>query len=97
MRVNGSTIKLRFKFSDGLKCKGDKLNSFAIAGADKIFYPAQASIDKDTVVVTSKKVKKPVAVRYGWANNPPCNLYNSNDLPASPFRTDNWPDYLVGE
>jgi sialate O-acetylesterase len=97
MRVKGSTIKLKFNFSDGLKCKGDKLNSFAIAGTDKVFYPAQAIIDKDTVVVSSDKVKKPVAVRYGWANNPPCNLYNSSDLPAAPFRTDDWVTYQVAK
>jgi sialate O-acetylesterase len=97
MRVKGNTIKLKFNFSDGLKCKGDKLNSFAIAGSDKVFYPAQAIIDKDTVVVSSDKVKKPAAVRYGWANNPPCNLYNSSDLPAAPFRTDDWVTYQVAK
>jgi len=40
------------------------------------------------VVVSSNEVKAPVAVRYGWANNPPCFLYNAADLPAAPFRTD---------
>jgi sialate O-acetylesterase len=45
----------------------------------------------DTVLVSSPEVKVPVAVRYGWADNPDCNLYNGADLPASPFRTDNWP------
>lgn len=97
MRIKGNTIKLKFNFSDGLKCKGDKLNSFAIAGVDKIFYPAQAIIDKDTVIVSSDKVKTPVAVRYGWANNPPCNLYNSADLPAAPFRTDDWVSFQVAK
>ena len=97
MRVKGNTIKLQFNFNDGLKCKGDKLNSFAIAGNDKLFYPALAYIDNNTVMVSSDKVKKPVAVRYGWANNPPCNLYNSADLPANPFRTDDWTSYQVAE
>ncbi|MEI6521521.1 MAG: sialate O-acetylesterase [bacterium] len=97
MRVKGNTVILKFNFSDGLKCKGDKLNSFAIAGADKVFYSPQATIDKDTVVVSSDQVNKPVAVRYGWANNPPCNLYNSADLPAAPFRTDDWVSYQVAK
>jgi len=41
--------------------------------------------------VSSKDVPKPLAVRYAWANNPECNLYNKEGLPASPFRTDDWP------
>ncbi|MFA6567861.1 MAG: hypothetical protein WCS96_06585 [Victivallales bacterium] len=44
-----------------------------------------------SMVVSNPQVPKPVAVRYAWAENPVCNLYNSSDLPASPFRTDNWP------
>jgi len=69
-----------------------ELAGFAIAGADKNWVWAQAKIDGNTVVVSSDKVASPVAVRYGWANNPPCNLYNKEGLPASPFRTDDWPE-----
>jgi sialate O-acetylesterase len=64
--------------------------SFAIAGADHKFYWADARIDGETVVVSSSKVLKPVAVRYAWADNPEVNLYNGANLPASPFRTDDW-------
>ncbi|MEI6500137.1 MAG: sialate O-acetylesterase, partial [Armatimonadota bacterium] len=49
----------------------------------------------DTVVVYSRKVASPVAVRYAWGDNPRCNLYNAADLPASPFRTDEWPGVTV--
>ncbi len=52
---------------------------------------ADARIEGETVIVSSPKVSKPVAVRYAWADNPITNLYNRVDLPASPFRTDDWP------
>jgi sialate O-acetylesterase len=58
---------------------------FALAGADRKFFWAEAQIDGDTVVVHSDKVKEPKFVRYAWANNPACNLYNKEGLPASPF------------
>ena len=63
----------------------------AIAGEDHKFFWADARIEGDTVVLSSKDVAKPVAVRYGWADNPAVNLYNGANLPASPFRTDEWP------
>ena len=64
---------------------------FALAGADSIFYWAdKATIVENTVVLESDEVKNPVHVRYGWADNPDCNLYNKAGLPASPFRTDNF-------
>jgi sialate O-acetylesterase len=68
-----------------------ELEGFAICGEDKQWVWADAKIDGDTVVVWSDKVAKPVAVRYGWANNPNTNLYNKAGLPASPFRTDDFP------
>ena len=67
-----------------------ELKGFAIAGEDKKFVWAEAKIEGDSVVVWSDAVSKPVAVRYAWGNNPECNLYNKQGLPASPFRTDNW-------
>ncbi|MFW6290634.1 MAG: sialate O-acetylesterase, partial [Mariniphaga sp.] len=69
------------------------LKGFTIAGDDRKFYWAKAEIiDEITVIVYSENVPKPVAVRYGWANNPDdVNLYNAEGLPANPFRTDNWP------
>jgi sialate O-acetylesterase len=73
------------------------LVGFAIAGADQTFHRADAVIEEDNqVIVSSPEVAKPVAVRYGWADYPVANLYSSSGpgsdpLPASPFRTDEWP------
>lgn len=66
------------------------LEGFAICGADKQWVWADAKIEGNTVVATSDKVAAPVAVRYAWADNPTCNLYNGANLPASPFRTDDF-------
>jgi len=63
-----------------------ELKGFAIAGADHKFVWASATIDGDSVIVSSPDVHAPQAVRYGWANNPEVNLYNKDGLPASPFR-----------
>ncbi len=94
MKVEGNRIRLFFDHAqDGLMSKGGgKLQGFAIAGADRKFVWAEAMIDGKTVVVSSPQVAKPVAVRYAWAINPVCNLYNHAGLPASPFRTDAWPE-----
>lgn len=91
-QVDGNKIVLSFDHTDGgLKSgNGQSLQGFAIAGRDHKFYWAKAEIAGDKVIVSSPEVPFPVAVRYGWSNNPDCNLYNSADLPASPFRTDDW-------
>ena len=68
-----------------------ELTGFAVAGADRKFYWAAARIDGNRVIVSSPDVPRPAAVRYGWADNPRCNLYNAEHLPAVPFRTDSWP------
>ncbi len=65
-----------------------EVEGFAIAGADQKWVKADAKIEGDHVVVSSPEVAHPTAVRYGWADNPRCNLYNKEGLPASPFRTD---------
>lgn len=70
--------------------KDKQLVGFTVAGEDKMFHPATAAIEGDTVVVTCEKVSSPVAVRYGFVNFPVCNLFNKAGLPASPFRTDDW-------
>ena len=70
---------------------GSQLEGFAICGEDKKWVWADAKIQGKTVVVSSDKVPSPVAVRYAWSDNPTCNLYNSAGLPASPFRTDDFP------
>ena len=96
MEIEGNKVRIFFKHTgNGLVCKGDKLSGFAIAGEDKKFVWAEAKIEGDTVVVWSDKVEKPVVVRYAWADNPDCNLYNKEGLPAVPFRTD-VPPYLKG-
>jgi sialate O-acetylesterase len=92
MAVDDGKIRLSFTHVDGgLEAKGGKLTSFAIAGADRKFVWADAVIKGDSVIVSSPSVPVPVAVRYAWASNPDCNLYNKVGLPASPFRTDDWP------
>jgi len=92
MTVDGDKVRLKFKHAyDGLEAKGDTLKGFAVAGEDHKWVWADAEIVRnDTVVVRSDKVSKPVAVRYAWASNPVCNLYNKAGLPAVPFRTDDW-------
>jgi sialate O-acetylesterase len=70
---------------------GAKLIGFTICGQDRKFHHADARIEANTVVVTSDAVPEPVAVRYGWADHPVCNLFNVEGLPASPFRTDDFP------
>lgn len=68
-----------------------ELEGFATCGEDRKWVWADAKIDGDTVLVGSEKVPDPVAVRYGWTANPTVNRYNRVDLPASPFRTDDFP------
>ena len=95
-KARGETIFRRaatFLHADGsLMAKDGPLTGFAVAGKDMRFSPAEARIEGDTVIVRSREVPQPVAVRYAWENDPRCNLYNGAGLPASPFRTDNWPD-----
>jgi sialate O-acetylesterase len=87
---NGKAV-IRFRnVGGGLVAKDDQFKGFAIAGQDRKFVWATATIEGDSVVVWSEKVAKPAAVRYEWADNPECNLYNKEGLPASPFRTDDW-------
>jgi sialate O-acetylesterase len=90
MGVDGNKAILKFDhLGGGLAAAGGPLGGFAIAGDDGKFVWADAKIDHDTVVVSSKKVEKPTAVRYGWSNNADlANLTNKAGLPAVPFRTD---------
>jgi sialate O-acetylesterase len=92
MRRDGNKIALEFDHVGGrlVAQHDDPLTGFAIAGADRRFVWADARIEGQTVVVSSEQVREPVAVRYAWADNPVCNLYNEAGLPASPFRTDDW-------
>jgi sialate O-acetylesterase len=74
-----------------IKGNSEKLQGFEIAGADKKFYPADAVIKGNLIVVSSDKVTSPASVHFGWADDAGiCNLFNKEGFPASPFRTDNW-------
>jgi sialate O-acetylesterase len=91
-RITGNKITIHFSNTGtGLTTKdGKTVIGFAIAGDDKKFYWADATIKGNSVVVYSKNVLNPIAIRYGWADNPACNLTNKEGLPAVPFRTDSW-------
>ena len=97
--VKGDAIRVTFdQAGAGLKSRdGGALKRFEIAGADKVWKWADAKIDgSDAVLVHSAEVKAPAAVRYAWASNPEgANLVNSDGLPASVFRTDDWTDVEV--
>lgn len=98
MQIENDKIRITFDHTNGgLKQKGKTLTGFAIAGADKKFVWADAKIDGNSVVISSREIITPVAVRYAWENNPICNLYNGANLPASPFRTDTWPGITAGK
>jgi len=102
--VEGDSVRLSFRHvgkglmvgrKSGLEpakeLEEGKLDHFAVAGADRKWFWAEAAIDGDTVVVRSKDVPKPLAVRYAYTMNPArANLYNRNGFPAGPFRTDSW-------
>jgi sialate O-acetylesterase len=104
MQAEGNAIRLSFDHVGGgltigasgasghgfVPAPTDHLVMFTIAGEDKQWFPAEARIEGDAIVVSNSEVPHPVAVRYGW--DPPgiCNLYNKEGLPASPFRTDAW-------
>ncbi|MCX6930657.1 MAG: sialate O-acetylesterase [Verrucomicrobia bacterium] len=90
-RISDGEVTLSFDHTDGgLVAKDGELRGFAIAGADQKWVWAKARIVDNQVIVSSSDVKSPIAVRYAWANNPDCNLYNGAGLPTSPFRTDDW-------
>jgi len=96
MAIEGNRIRIHFDNADsGLVSKGGEPTSFAIAGADGVFVWANAKIEGKTIVVWSDKVPEPKTVRYAWARYPGnANLFNRENFPASPFRTD-MPDYLI--
>ncbi len=89
--AEGPGLRVRFSFAgEGLTASGKPLQSFEVAGADRVFHPASAIIQGDSVLVHSANVRLPVAVRYAWRNAPEANLYNGAGLPAAPFRSDDW-------
>ena len=93
MTVEGNKIKITFDHVGGglVTNDGQPVKSLAIAGEDKKFVWADSKIENHMLVVWSPKVEKPSAVRYAWGEWPAVNLANKEGLPASPFRTDDWP------
>lgn len=91
MKLEKSKIRVEFaNAGNGLVLKGDELMCFEIAGADQVFKPAKAKISGNTVLIWTKEIKTPVAVRYCWSNDAIGNLFSQEGLPVAPFRTDNW-------
>jgi len=92
MTVEGGRIRVRFAHTGGgLESRdGQPLTDFEIAGADGRYFPAEAVVEGDSVVVFAKAVANPTQVRFGWHNEAQPNLVNSTGLPASPFRTKGW-------
>jgi len=94
--VEGNKVTIYLEHADSILTRDNKpVKGFTIAGADRVFYQANASIEGNSIIVSHPKVSEPVAVRYAWANNPATNLYNSEGLPMVPFRTDEWPGLTV--
>ncbi len=89
--VEGQAIRVHFRFTgEGITASGKPLQSFEVAGPDRVFHPAKAVIQGTTLVVQSPLVRQPVAVRYAWRNSPEANLFSGAGLPAAPFRSDDW-------
>jgi sialate O-acetylesterase len=92
MKVKGGKAVLAFDHKgNGLEARDGELKGFAICGADHKFVWAKAEIYGDKIIVDSPEIANPVAVRYGWADCPVVNLWNKDGLPATPFRTDDFP------
>lgn len=93
MAVKGNKVEITFDWHGSrpvVRNKYGNIEGFALAGQDRRFYWAKAWLEGDKVVVESDNVSTPVAVRYAWSDNPDINLYNTEGLPAVPFRTDTW-------
>ncbi len=91
MKISEDKVQLTFSYaSNGLSSLGKELTGFEIAAEDRVFYPAQAIINGDGVIVQHDQIKKPVAVRYAFKDWVVGSLYNVEGLPASSFRTDTW-------
>ena len=86
----GESLRVMFTHAAGLTARGTNVSGFEIAGSDRVFHPAVARIDGESVLVSAAEVPNPVAVRYAFTNAPAASLYNAVSLPAAPFRTDDW-------
>jgi len=91
LTIEDDKIRIHFEHvGSGLEAREGSLTFFEVAGEDQVYHPAEAIIDRETVVVSSPAVSAPVAVRYGWRNTAEPNLFNKEGLPASSFCTDQW-------
>ena len=91
MQIEKGKVKLSFAHAaSGLKCSGKNPEKFMIAGDDQKFEPAKAKIEGNTVVLSSKEIKTPVAVRFCFDDTTMPDIFNSEGLPLAPFRTDKW-------
>ena len=91
MTLEKSKARVTFEnVNNGLKVNGDEITCFEIAGDDQAFKPAKVKIDGNTLLVWSKEVKTPEAVRFAWSNDAIGNLFSQEGLPVAPFRTDDW-------
>lgn len=90
--VDGNRVCISFNCSGYCEpfVQSQSIAGFTIAGPDRVFHKARAYTDGDTVIVYSPEVETPVAVRYGWADNPECTLHTVSGMDVAPFRTDNW-------
>lgn len=84
-------LKIKFSQIAGkLVVRGERLEEFSVAGADRKWHWAEAKLEGDTVIVSSPDVPEPVAARYAWQGSPQATLFDDSGLPAMPFRTDDW-------
>jgi sialate O-acetylesterase len=88
IKIEKNKVAVSFDYADGLYFKNKTSNQFELAGVDGIFYPAEASIKNNQVILTSKKVTNPVKVRFAWGNTIQSDLFNKANLPASCFVTE---------
>jgi sialate O-acetylesterase len=93
--IKKDSIEITFKYNKNLNIKGAILNDIFIAGEDKKFVKAQTYIKNNKLIVFSQSINSPVSVRYAWNNTDKANLFNGSNLPASPFRTDNWENIII--
>lgn len=88
IKIEKNKVVVSFDYAEGLYFKDKKSNQFEVAGTDGVFYPAEASIKNNEVILTSKKVLNPVKVRFAWGNTTQSDLFNKANLPASCFTTE---------
>jgi sialate O-acetylesterase len=92
-KTEGGAMRVTFARAAAIKlepAKGDGRVAFEVAGADRVFVPAEAKLDGRTLLVSAESVPAPVAVRYAWRNSPDARLFGTSGLPAAPFRSDKW-------